>query len=75
MWDIDMSVATVRQCLRRPDPVVRAYYVGKLMRQAKPDDVFSFVTVAEIRRLWPQVTPYLGQTRPFWEWLLARWEP
>jgi hypothetical protein len=31
-----------RERLRDPDPAVRAYYLGKLMRQAKPDDVFTF---------------------------------
>ena len=34
--------------LRNPDPGVRAYLVAKLMRQAKPDDVFSFVSRREI---------------------------
>jgi hypothetical protein len=31
---------------------IRAYYLGKLMRQAKPDDVFTFVTLAKIRALF-----------------------
>jgi hypothetical protein len=44
------------------------------MRQAKPDDVFSFVTEAEIRDLWSDVQPFLGRTKPFWEWLFAVWE-
>lgn len=35
--------AALRAGLRDPDPDVRAYLVGKLMRQAKPDDVFLFV--------------------------------
>lgn len=43
------------------------------MRQAKPDDVFSFVGEADIRELWDDVVPYLGRTRPFWEWLLSAW--
>ena len=37
-----------------------AHFLGKLMRQAKPDDVFVFVSVAEIRR--------------FWSWILELWE-
>jgi hypothetical protein len=39
--------------LADPDPEVRAYYLGKLMRQAKPDDVFTFVTLREIKALFP----------------------
>jgi hypothetical protein len=31
-----------------PDPQVRAYFLSKVMRQGKPDDVFSFVTLREL---------------------------
>jgi hypothetical protein len=44
------------------------------MRQAKPDDVFQFVSAHTIRELWPQLEPYLGNTREFWAWLFATWE-
>ena len=43
------------------------------MRQAKPDDVFSFVSLAEIRALWPVIENRLGRTRRFWTWLLGQW--
>ena len=44
------------------------------MRQAKPDDVFRFVTRATIRELWPRVQRYLGRSREFWTWLLEAWD-
>ncbi len=72
-WDDDMSLVTFRQKLRDPDPEVRAYFLGKLMRQAKPDDVFTFASVDELERSWPQLERYLGKTREFWRWLLDRW--
>jgi hypothetical protein len=50
---------------------VRAYHLGKLMRQAKADDVFSFVTLREIEEQLPAVEPYLGRSRPFWLWILT----
>lgn len=59
--------------MRDPIPEVRAYYLGKLMRQAKPDDVFTFVTLAEITALFPLVTRYSGRSRDFWTWLLGWW--
>src|SRR5688500_13869053 len=36
LWDEDTRVEQFRERLRDPDPAVRAYYLGKLMRQAKP---------------------------------------
>jgi hypothetical protein len=45
---------------------VRAYNLGKLMRQAKPDDVSTFVMLREIEEQLAAVEPYLGWRRPFW---------
>lgn len=73
LWDMDTTLAQFVQMLRTPDREVKAYLVGKLMRQAKPDDVFTFVKVDEIRELWPDVQPYLGRMRAFWHWLMAAW--
>ena len=73
LWDEDMTLEVFRDRLRDPDPDVRAYFLGKLMRQAKPDDVFSFVTRSEIEAQLSTVERYLGRTRAFWIWLLERW--
>ena len=73
LWDDEMSIETFRARLRDPDPEVRAYFIGKLMRQAKPDDVFSFVTLREIEAQWDLIERYLGKSREFWQWLLDRW--
>lgn len=74
LWDMEMSLEEFRKALHHDDPDVRAYFLGKLMRQAKPDDVFVFVSVAEIRHLWPSVRRYLGRSAAFWSWLLETWE-
>lgn len=68
-----MTLATFEERLRDPDPEVRAYLVGKLMRQAKPDDVFGFVSMTEIDSLWPSVTRYLGKSLPFWTFIHDWW--
>jgi hypothetical protein len=73
LWDEDLTLDELRQRLRDADADVRAYYIGKLMRQAKPDDVFSFVTLADVYAHLPALDRYLGQTREFWHWLLERW--
>ena len=74
LWDCEMTLEEFRRELRDAGRDVRAYLVGKLMRQARPDDVFEFVSVAGIRELWSDLERYLGRTRPFWTWLLAAWE-
>jgi hypothetical protein len=74
LWDCDLTLAEFRAGLESPDPDVRAYLVGKLMRQAKPDDVFTFVPPRTIRELWPRLERHLGRTRGFWVWLFDTWE-
>lgn len=45
LWDTDMTLDRLEELLRSGDRETRAYLVGKRMRQAKPDDVFPFVSV------------------------------
>jgi hypothetical protein len=73
LWDSDMTLSEFQRRLLEENPEGRAYLVGKLMRQAKPDDVFTFVTVVDIVELWPRLERYLGRQRPFWRWLLGYW--
>jgi hypothetical protein len=71
-WDVDMTLATFEERLVDPDPEVRGYFLGKLMRQAKPDDVLAMVTLARIASEWASLEPYLGDAKPLWEWLVGR---
>lgn len=73
LWDTDMTLARFQELLHGGDPDVRAHLVAKLMRQAKPDDVFTFVRLREIRELWPRLAGRLGRTEAFWTWWLERW--
>lgn len=74
LWDVDMTLDAFRAHLHDADPEVRAYFLGKLMRQAKPDDVFRFVSLDELRAQLPLAERYLGSSREFWHWLLETWQ-
>lgn len=66
LWDSDMTLARFLELLRDGDDDVRAHLIAKLMRQAKPDDVFTFVRLDEIGSLCPRLAARLGRTRDFW---------
>jgi hypothetical protein len=74
LWDVQMTLTDFKERLAGGELPVRAYLVGKVMRQAKPDDALQFVSPQEIADLWPLLEKYLGQTRAFWSWLLEEWE-
>ena len=73
LWDCDLTVSEFEARLSDSDPAVRDHFLAKLLRQAKPDDVFRFVTVERLLEAWPRVSHRLGRSRPFWDWLLFRW--
>ncbi len=72
LWDLDLSLEEFRERLRSPDAAVRLHFLGKLLRQAKPDDALQLVSLAEIAAQWPQLAPTLGRQHDFWRWLLAK---
>jgi hypothetical protein len=74
LWDVDTTLEEFRSQLVHPDPDVRAHAMGKLMRQARPDDALTLVTLAQIRENWDRVLPYLGNRREFWTWLIPELE-
>lgn len=74
LWDVDMTLDEFERRLETADASSRAYLLGKVMRQAKPDDALQYVTPQEIADCWPSIEPHLGNSRPFWTWLLKQWE-
>ena len=73
LWDMDITLSEFRQTLAGGASGVRTYFIAKLMRQAKPDDVFTFVTRDDLAREWPALAPQLGSKREFWQWVLDTW--
>lgn len=73
LWDTDLTLARFRELLESADHDTQAYLIAKLMRQAKPDDVFAFTTLTRIREHWTAIVPQLGNKRAFWHWVLDSW--
>lgn len=74
LWDCELTLAELRDRLASEEVEVRTYWVAKVMRQAKPDDALVLVSADEMRALWERLSPRLGRSRGFWDWLLhERW--
>jgi len=74
LWDMEMTLEEFERAVNDPQSTTRSYLIGKLMRQAKPDDALQFISPQQMADLWPLIERYLGRTRPFWAWLLEQWE-
>lgn len=71
LWDNELTLEQFRALLLDADDEVRAYWLGTLLRQARPDDALSIASLAAIRRDWARAEKYVGRERPFWKWYLA----
>jgi hypothetical protein len=74
LWDVDTTLEAFQSQLVDADPDIRAHAIGKLLRQARPDDALVLVPLAQIRKEWERVVPYLGNRRAFWTWLIPELE-
>lgn len=74
LWDCDLTLDELKVRLSSADVDIASYWVGTLMRQARPDDALTLVSSARMRTLWPNLERYLGKERPFWSWYLAELE-
>jgi hypothetical protein len=73
LWDYDLSVAQVREILARPgDSETKRWLIGRILSQARSEEVLSFLTVEQIRKALP-VLRLPPKVRARWEYAVARW--
>src|SRR5690242_13548925 len=70
LWDAPMTIRELRERLAGAD---RAHLLGKIMREAREDDVWLFTTPAEVAKRWNELERHLGRRRDFWLFLLGQW--
>lgn len=73
LWDVPISEADLRARLRHTDADTRAQWSARVMREARYEDVFQYLTLEDILRDWKDIQRHLGRMRGFWEYLLNGW--
>ena len=74
LWDGNLTLEEFEALLADPNDDVRAHAIGKLLRQARPDDALTLLSLDRIRRDWDRVRRHLGHRADFWTWLLPQLE-
>jgi hypothetical protein len=74
LWSENTTVAELHAILDDPENPARSLYLARLMREATVEEVWKFVTPAEVAAAWPQVQVHLGRRRRFWRFLLDTWK-
>lgn len=73
LWDEDVSVTELRTALAGDDRELRDRLMGKMLREARDNDVWRFVTPAAVAKELPRLSRRLGRRAPFWHWLIEGW--
>lgn len=74
LWDDPMTVSELRAALQRARGTERLRLLGRILREARDNDVWRFTTPAEVAASWPELERHLGRQREFWRFLLGRWQ-
>jgi C4-dicarboxylate-specific signal transduction histidine kinase len=72
LWDDPMTVRELRERLGCSE-ADRIRLLGKILREAREQDVWLFTTAGEVDQRWDQLERHLGRRKDFWRFLLGRW--
>ena len=73
LWDEDISTGELRAILAGPPSHLRSRLLGKMLREARDTDVWTFVTPHEVERELPALRRRLGRRWRFWDFLISGW--
>ena len=73
LWDQPITVGALKERLRIGDAAERAEWASRILREARFDDVWRFLSLNDVLQLWPSLASRLGRRRAFWTWMLDRW--
>jgi len=69
-WDRPESEASLRAKLANDATAAWTATAAWLMREARVDQVWQFLTVRQIAAAFPRIAPLLDRRRPLWEYLI-----
>jgi len=72
LWDYDLSYDDVRTILRGDDLQQRYWLVGRIIEYAAWEDIWKFLTVADIQKALPHLR-IRKKIKEIWEVAIARW--
>ncbi len=72
-WDYNLSDEEVRRILRSGTSSEKAWIITRILEYAKWDDIWRYLTVADIRENFAHLRFRRPQDRDLWAYTLDRW--
>lgn len=75
LWSEEMNLGELKAILAGAQgDYLRWVYSGRILREARMQDVWNFFTPDWIEENWDLLSPYLGRKRNFWRHCLDVWK-
>lgn len=72
-WDRDWSKDDLRARLAAADPAERERLMAWILREARPAEVWEYLTPREVDACLDRLLPRLGRKQKFWKYLFGKW--
>jgi len=72
-WDYQISDEEIRRILRDGTPSEKAWVISRILEYAKWDDIWRYLTLADIRDNFANLRFRRPQDRELWAYALDRW--
>ncbi len=72
-WDYEITEDEIRRILRSGNPVEKAWVITRILEYAKWDDIWRYLTIADIRENFEHLRFRRPQDHELWAYALDRW--
>jgi hypothetical protein len=73
MWDYPLDDQAIRRIIRQGSPQEKAWIIGRILEYARWQDIWDYLTVADIQENFDNLRFRRSQDRELWEYALKRW--
>ena len=74
LWDEPLSRDQLKQLMVSGSEEERVYYAAKILREARFDEVWEYLTPVFFDRHWDKLRTRLGRKKRFWQFLRDTWK-
>ena len=73
LWDERLSGDDLKKLLNGEDEEQRLYYAAKILREARFEEVWDYLSPAFLASHWEKLRGRLGRKKAFWEFFYSTW--
>ncbi len=73
LWDESLTREDLKKILAGANEEERIYYAAKILREARFEEVWDYLSPAFLAARWEKLRWRLGRRKGFWEFLYATW--